>query len=147
VDLTTKGKFKMRVELNLMQLHEPLFLAGANLGNKLTPQSAKGKMQLFYDTDLRMGIVIYKGEVALIRNWASINLTSPQDLGITVDKGLQPVDHIDHRIVPFNPHVKAQVSGPEKPVITAQVSNPTLQVQNPPKGRKPKFQGEENQGE
>lgn len=138
----------MRLELKMMQLHEPLFIAGANLGNKLTPKSSKGDIVLIYDTDLKSGLVEYKGEVAIIPNVASATVCLPSQLGFEQER--KPLSKEAAQLLtdsfPTNPHARAQVSGPEKPVknFTAQVSDPTRDMVRRRPGPKPKFQGEEN---
>lgn len=125
----------MITKVKLVQLHEPLFLAGVNFGIKLQPRSGKGELELSYNSDSDHVIVDFKGERAHIKNWASFN----EDNGIKEEK--------IH--VPFvtSPAVKAQASGPGQGLkMNAQVETPLDKVQGKP-GRKPKYQGEESQGE
>lgn len=121
-------------KVKLVQLHEPLFLAGVNFGNKLIEKTGKGDLKLTHDSETDHVLVEFKGERSHIKNWASFN----EDTGI---KEEQPRPIIVH-----NPSIKAQFSGPEKPVFTAQVSTPLDKVQGKP-GRKARYQGEESQGE
>lgn len=132
----------MRLDLEFMQLHEPLFLDGVNFGLRLEPKSAKGHLNLNYDTELQLGLVTFRGKVAIVPNIANATVANPHQLGI------QTIEEIKIApVVAINPHVRAQVSGPEKPVQTfpTQVSDPTKVVRRP--GRPPRFQGEETQGE
>lgn len=125
----------MKLPCILVQLHEPLFLAGSDLGKKLTPNHSKGPINLFHDSESDHVIVEYKGQRAHIKNWASFNEVMDQPEKGVVNK------HHDHRIAPVN----AQVGGPND-VFKVQVETPIDKVQNSPK-RRAKFQGEETQGE
>lgn len=120
-------------KVKLVQLHEPLFLAGVNFGTKLQIRTGKGDLALTHDTDSDHVIVEFGNERAHIKNWASFN----------EDINLKP--EVVRVVTLPTPGVKAQVSGPEKP-FAAQVSTPLDKVQGKP-GRKAKYQGEETQGE
>ena len=123
-------------KVKLVQLHEPLFLAGVNFGNKLIPRSGKGHLELTHDDVSDHVIVDFNGEIAHIKNWASFNEDGP------VKEAPKNVHH-DQRIAP----VKAQASGPGIALkFNAQVETPLDKVQGKP-GRKAKYQGEESQGE
>lgn len=122
-------------KVKLVQLHEELFLASANLGKRLEEKHAKGTLGLSHDTETDHVIVEYKGQKSHIKNWASFN----EDIN-----PLPEVRNI-HKPQVANVAVKAQIGGPQD-VFTAQVSTPIDKVQNPPK-RRAKFQGEETQGE
>jgi hypothetical protein len=122
-------------KVKLVQLHEPLFLAGVNFGNKLQPRSGKGHLELSHDSESDHIIVDFNGEIAHIKNWASFN----EDNG--VEMKFKVIDSRD------TPVVKAQVSGPGQGMkFNAQVETPHDKVQGKP-GRKAKYQGEESQGE
>lgn len=130
----------MRIELEFVELHAPLFLDGRNFGLKLyaDPKKNRVPIQMYYDTDgtgkwtKEESVIVEYGEaVAIIPTYAS---KTPKT---TKTVKLVPTVH-EHA----SPTVKAQVSGPEKPVFTAQVSTPMDQVQGKP-GRKAKYQGEE----
>lgn len=123
-------------KVKLVQLHEPLFLAGVNFGIKLQERSGKGQLTLTHDTDTDHIIVDFNNERAHIKNWASFNEDTPT-------KETSKSIHHDHRIMPIN----AQVSGPGQGLkFNAQVETPLDKVQGKP-GRKAKYQGEESQGE
>jgi hypothetical protein len=123
-------------KVKLVQLHEPLFLAGVNFGNKLQPRGGKGHLELTHDSETDHILVNFGGEIAHIKNWASFN----EDNGVIA----KVVEHPDNRIQPI---VKAQVSGPGQGLkFSAQVETPLDKVQGKP-GRKAKYQGEESQGE
>ena len=66
-------------KVKLVQLHEPLFLAGVNFGNKLQPRSGKGTLELPDDSETDHVLVNFNGEIAHIKNWASFN----EDNGIS----------------------------------------------------------------
>lgn len=122
-------------KVKLVQLHEPLFLAGTNHGVKLMPKSSKGEVQLSHDSESDHVIVEYKGEIAHIKNWASFNIDNGK-----VDERI----HLTHSEVASIS--KAQVGGPGEVYKTAQVSTPMDKIQGKP-GRKARYQGEETQGE
>ena len=132
--MVAKSGEEMINKVKLVQLHEPLFLAGVNFGNKLIPRSNKGTLDLSHDTESDHVLVIFNGERAHIKNWASFNedtVSKPEPKNIT---------HAQTSEAP----VKAQVGGPAR--FQAQISTPLDKVQGKP-GRKAKFQGEETQGE
>lgn len=123
-------------KVDLVQLHEPLFLAGVNFGNKLIPQSGKGQLILMHDSESDHIIVNYNGKIAHIKNWASFN-----EAGTGVEAKAEL-----HKDPVMSPQ-KSQVAGPGIGLkMSAQVETPHDKVQGKP-GRKPKYQGEETQGE
>lgn len=123
-------------KVKLVQLHEPLFLAGVNFGVKLQPRSGKGMLELSHDSESDHVIVDFNHERAHIKNWASFN----EDLGPVVETPAPS-------IIRAEPVVHAQVSGPGQGLkFKAQVETPLDKVQGKP-GRKAKYQGEESQGE
>ena len=125
-------------KVKLVQLHEPLFLAGVNFGNKLIPRSGKGHLELSHDTESDHILVEFNGERAHIKNWASFNEDLKMEL-VEVPKVAS--------ITRNQPVVKAQASGPGLGLkFNAQVETPIDKVQGKP-GRKAKYQGEESQGE
>ena|ERR1700677_173381 len=121
-------------KVKLVQLHEPLFLAGVNFGNKLQPRSGKGMLELSYDSDSDHVIVDFNGEIAHIKNWASYNEDTPA----------KPEIKLATHAMTVGAPTKAQVGGPAR--FQAQVATPMDKVQGKP-GRKAKYQGEESQGE
>jgi hypothetical protein len=122
-------------KVKLVQLHEPLFLAGTNMGVKLITKSHKGEAELLHDEESDHIIVNYKGETAHIKNWASFNIDNGKILEV------KQTHHAETAFIG-----KAQVGGPGEVFRTAQVSTPMDKVQGKP-GRRPKYQGEESQGE
>jgi len=120
-------------KVKLVQLHEPLFLAGVNFGNKLQPRSGKGHLDLTHDSETDHVIVDFNGEIAHIKNWASFNEDTPEKILKIIPRPM--------------PATKAQESGPGQGLkFQAQVETPHDKVQGKP-GRKAKYQGEETQGE
>lgn len=142
----------MRIDLEFVELHAPLFIDGMNFGVKLysDPKKSKAPITIWYDTELRHTIVVYKTKVSMIESTASMTLTSPKEIGIDIDSGPLPGTFVCYTL--SNPavearQIKAQASGPGMGLKqSAQVSDPTKQA---PKTilRKPKFQGQESQGE
>jgi hypothetical protein len=123
-------------KVKLVQLHEPLFLAGVNFGNKLQPRSGKGHLELTHDDVSDHVIVNFNGQIAHIKNWASFNEETPE---------LETTEVVP--IARSAAAVKAQASGPGLGLkFQAQVETPIDKVQGKP-GRKAKYQGEESQGE
>jgi hypothetical protein len=136
----------MKIDLEFVELYQPLFLDGQNFGNKLYFDHKKNKGAfdlLCYDTELRHLIIIFRGKVALIETVASMTLKDPTQLGLDV-KPKQTFEVINQRAVQVQPPIKAQVSGPER--AQAQVSTPFSEPPKAPR-RPPRFQGEESQGE
>jgi len=137
----------MKLDLEFVELHAPLFINGTNFGLKLyaDPKKNKGPVTLWYDTDLRHTFVIFKDKVAMIENTASMTLSNPEQVGLALSS--HPVlNQLAAQPLP-NTTVKAQVSGPGVGMHhTAQVSTPMDKVQG---GKKKiaKYQGEESQGE
>lgn len=137
----------MKLDLEFVELHSPLFIDGMNFGLKLysDPKRSKAPITMWYDTDLRHTIVLFKEKVSLIENTASMTLAKPEQIGLKVTPNIV----IDHGI-PMEPRkggVVAQVSGPGMGLkMNAQVETPMDKVQGGIKKR-PKYQGEESQGE
>lgn len=131
----------MKIDLEFVELHSPLFLGGVNFGLKLYPNS-KGGLEMWYDTDLEHTIVVYKGKVAMLETTASMTLKDPKQLGLDIAPPAKPGLATLKDVFP-QAAVKAQVTGPERTIRTAQVSTPHDNVQGKP-GRKAKFQGEES---
>lgn len=142
----------MRIDLKHIELHSPVFLGGINFAKHITP-TEKGGCEIYFDTELNHTVLIHKGNVALIQSVASMTLTNPAELGI---KPKEPsriaavqlaINHIASEVI------RAQAGGPgdvlasrTRPNVTAQVETPISKVQGKP-GRRPKYQGEESQGE
>ena len=134
----------MRIDFEFVELHTPLFLDGVNFGTKLYAdrrKNTKGPVDLWYDTVLAKYFVLYQSKLAMIDTVASSTLVDSTQVGVetaTVAKA-KAVDD-GPRYEP-RPAVKAQATGPEKTIRTAQVSTPLDKVQGVP-GRRAKFQGE-----
>ena len=77
----------MKIDLEFVELHSPLFINGTNFGLKLyaDPKKAKAPITLWYDTDLRHTVVVFKDKVALIENTASMTLANPTQIGFSVN--------------------------------------------------------------
>lgn len=128
----------MNNKVKLVQLHEPLFLAGVNFGTKLLPRSGKGDLVLSHDSVSDHIIVNFNGEIAHIKHWASFN----EDTNLVAAKAVR----IESEQASVQA-VRAQASGPGQGLkFNAQVETPHDKVQGRP-GRKAKYQGEESQGE
>lgn len=135
----------MRIDLEFVELHSALFILGTNFGEKLHIDPKKNKSPLtalYYDTDgtgqytkLESVVVEYKGSITVLDSVASRTIK-----GVKAPEVIQVYHPQVAGVV-----VKAQIGGP-KDVFTAQVSTPLDKVQGKP-GRKPKYQGQESQGE
>lgn len=135
----------MKLDLEFVELHSPLFLADTNFGMKLyadPKKSQKGMIKMWYDTELEHTVIVYKHHVAIIESTASKTLSDPNQIGVKVEAVLPKIVPL---VMPAT-QIKAQVSGPGIGLKTAQVSTPMDKVQGKP-GRKAKYQGEESQGE
>lgn len=127
----------MILDLEFVELHQPLFIDGMNFGLKLyaDPKKNKAPIEMWYDTELRHTVIVYKQKVALIESTASKTLKNPDQLGYPVLETKQTLIRMD-----------LPQSHPNHPMKTAQVSTP---ISQPPKkpGRPAKYQGDESQGE
>lgn len=141
----------MKIDFEFIELHTSLFLGGVNFGLKLYPTS-KGGLDMYYDTDLKHYVVIYKTHVAMIRDVASATLKNPSHIGVELCEKpghtmtLKLTQQEDALAPTSTTPVKAQATGPEKTIRTAQVSTPHSKPPKAP-GRPAKYQGEESQGE
>jgi hypothetical protein len=125
----------MKINLSFAELHNPLFLAGTNWGQKLVPNmGAKGKLELVYDRTEKELLVKTKGKVAIVP-CASVASMTPVDIhkDISMDKEVaQTMDVVASPVIPpmlakgkpgpkpkVNP-VNAQVSGPHDHVFAGQ---------------------------
>lgn len=132
----------MRIDLEFVELHAPLFVDGINYGLKLysDPKKAKSPIEMYYDTELKHTVIICKAKVALIENSASMTLSNPKQIG--VDISMTPAPLMARPTIVRPTEIKAQVSGPERVLHNAQVESP---ISHPPRkpGRPAKYQGEE----
>jgi hypothetical protein len=137
----------MKIDLEFVELHSPLFIDGMNFGLKLyaDPKKSKAPISMYYDTDLRHTIVLYKNKVSMIESTAGATLKDPTQLGFA-PKAPAAISFVKNAQETAMNVTRAQASGPEKVIRTAQVSTPHSQT---PKTilRRPKYQGEESQGE
>lgn len=137
----------MKIKLDYIQLHEPIFIGGVNLPNKLEPNGPKGPMDLYYDTDLRLWFIVFKGFVGFVSSVAGSVASNPKDLGF---EEMQRTPYKSGPITTHQPQgtfpAHAQIGGPAD-VFKVQVSTPMDKVQGKPGAKKAKFQGEESQGE
>lgn len=140
----------MRIDLEFMELHSPLFFAGINWGTKIDKKS-KGGVEIYFETFLfsdgtstEKYILVYGNKMHMVDGVAGSTLSKPAQLGVMLPTVtvVKPIvaEAIDRAMI------KAQATGPERTIRTAQVSTPLDKVQGKP-GRKPKYQGEETQGE
>lgn len=127
----------MRIDVEVLQLPlgESLFLSGKNFGNKIKVGD-KGIKELYYVEGTGFVHVVCDGQIARVKGYMSFTekrLTSAKALEI-----------LDKAIPEVYAKIQAQATGPERTIRTAQVSNPTQEVQNPPKGKRAKYQGQES---
>lgn len=139
----------MKIDLEFVELETPLFLGGVNFGTKLHDEptkNAKGRVTMWYDTDLRHTFVVFNDKLAIIESTASKTVKNPAQLGVELKPTTKTTTGRLTAPSSTTP-VKAQVSGPGMGIkVSAQISDPTRQA---PKTitRKAKYQGEESQGE
>ena len=114
-----------KIDLTFVHLHNPLFLAGTNFGEKLDPSSSKGKgLKLTYDRAEKELVVEYKNQVALIptSNIATMTVTNPADIGITLPGKPEPkrATHTPH---PSKANISktAQVADPVRDIVQGEV--------------------------
>ena len=127
-------------KLKLVQLSEPLFLAGVNFGTKIQPRTGKGDVTIEWDEKFDHVIITFNGEVARIKHYASINYRVD-------NKEVETITQVSHAQIAYP--VTAQIGGPGDVLKqrTAQVSTPLDKVQGKPSTtKKAKYQGE-TQGE
>jgi hypothetical protein len=106
----------MQVEIRSLQLHNPLFCGGKNLGQKLDTSATTG-LKIHYNTARRLFVVTWNGKCKVVTesNAADFDPMNPTELDIIL----------------LDPHVKpkrvVQTAGPA-PLVTgiqsAQVSTP-----------------------
>lgn len=142
----------MRIDLEFVELHTPLFLDGKNFGTKLysdRTKNSKGELEIWYETDLEHTFVISNGKIAMIEATASKTIANPEQLKdyvkATVKNPMMSHKNVEATMVSVN-RAQAQVAGPGIGLKSAQVATPMDKVQGTP-GKKPKFQGQESQGE
>lgn len=125
----------MKIKCQFMELGKPLFLCGTNHGDKLKP-GVKGLKEILWDEEKRRAEIISdKGFTYATEPWV-FTYEPMQGNEIKVVNAHHTQTQIDV--------AKAQVSDPAG--VLAQRETPQSKVQGKP-GRKPKFQGEEVQGE
>lgn len=106
----------MQVEIRTLQLHNPLFCGGANLGQKLDTTQKTG-LKIHYNTERRMFAVIWNGKCKVVTesNAADFDPVNPVDLDIIMLEKHVPPKEI----------VKTAGSVPlVKGIQSAQVSTP-----------------------
>lgn len=133
----------MRIDLEFVQLHEPLFINGTNFGLKLysDPKRSKAPLKMYYDTEgtgewtkEEHVVVEFSGTITIVENVAQKT--------VKLKETIIPHQHTQPSIVVTS--VQAQVSGPGLGIRSAQIETPIDRVQNPAKrGRPAKFQGGE----
>jgi hypothetical protein len=114
-------------DLVFAQLHNPLFLSGKNFKEKLYITGADRVDKMFFDTELKQLLVLYKDSIAVI---PESNISSMTPLDAAPFKEL-----FEKEVIAPRPK-KTHTSHPMKLNIpSAQVSDPSTQVQNPPMPR------------
>ena len=138
----------MKFDLEFVETHNPVFIGGINLGNKLYANSKDNKggalLKMYYDTEgtgqftkQEYVVVEYKDKVVILDAVATRVLKSTQEIPV--------VKAVHHAQVMG---IKAQVGGPGDVLKSAQVETPIDKVQGGIKTvRRPRFQGQESQGE
>lgn len=141
----------MKIDFEFVELHTPLFLNGVNFGTKLYAdrrKNSKGPVDLWYDTVLAKYFVLSSNKLAMLDTVASSTLVNSMQVGVETAPLVRAKDDGVNYEQPKQQPVKAQATGPERTIRTAQVSTPMDVVQGvPSKGKKPRYQGEESQGE
>lgn len=137
----------MKVDLEFVELHTPLFIEGMNFGTKLylDPKKSKAPIQMWYDTTEKLIFVVYNSKLAFFENWANATCKDPKQFGVELTNPKATVVNVADK-TGLVIHQRAQVTGPEKTIRTAQVATPMDKVQGAP-SKKAKYQGEESQGE
>jgi hypothetical protein len=71
-----------RISLSFVELHNPLFMQGTNLTNKIVASQRQAKLE--YDLDKKLLIVRFKGKAAILpdSNVASMDVINAADLGL-----------------------------------------------------------------
>ena len=129
----------MKIECQFMNLAEPLFFYGVDYGKKLIPKHPKGLIHIEYDTDAREATITNKkGQFTKITESWIFSYEPIQETKLEVVN--------THHTQRLTAAVKAQIGGPNEVFQTAQVETPISKVQTR-RGKAPKFQGEESQGE
>jgi len=105
----------MKIEMTFVELHNPLFLGGVNWGNKLTPKSGKGSLELIYDRAAQELLITFGKFQCIV---PSSNIASMTLKGFEMTQATQK----SH----------AMTAGIEK----AQVESPTTTIQNQPEVKK-----------
>lgn len=110
------------IEIKTMTLHNPLFLAGSNLGNKLDIKGRFNGLKLFYDPKHGRYVITFNGAGKFIHesNVADSEPINVADLGLDTTKDITPE-------VKTPPRVQTAGPAPMRKGIarTAQVGDPT----------------------
>lgn len=125
----------MKIDVELAQLHNPLFLNGTNLQLKLDP-SVRKELILIYDRDEKELLVYLNGKVAIVpnSNVASMTLKEATAIGALPsragqkDKAKEKVKEDTEATIERMEKFKAGLKG-------AQVSSPTDHVFQPGAGK------------
>lgn len=123
------------IKVKYAQLHNGLFLAGVNFGQKLNPQVKSG-LKIEYSTDLQALVVEYNSQVSLVfnSNIADMCLEDATEIGYTVAQSTKksrsyvtnPVTHVSH---PIRSGIDAaQVGDPTRDVVESSGPGSTGQV-------------------
>ncbi len=66
----------MRIELKHVDFFKPIFSQGKNFGNKVNTD--KGDVKLWYDTDLEVVFMLYRGQLMMHKGEFSSDIKDPK---------------------------------------------------------------------
>lgn len=117
----------MMIDIVFAVLHNPLFLSGCNLKDRLdaNPKSGKLGLKLQYDTEKKWLVVSYNGKACFVpeSNLASVEPVNAKDIGVDLTKVLTaPPQQATF------PNAKPMVAG----IQSAQVETPHSKPPTPP---------------
>lgn len=123
----------MKVDLDMVEVETTVFISGRNFGPKIfkDPKLGKSVDGMWYDTDLKLTFLQSGSKVVIVQNPKGSLMRDPSQLGINVSASQMITQY----------QVASEIFSGQ-----VQVSTP-LQTVRRPGGKKPKFQGEESQGE
>lgn len=120
----------MRVKVSFVELHNPLFMVGVNLGNKISASTRHARME--FDIERKLLFIEFKGKVAVLpdSNVCSMDLVNPEEAGfkpeapVAQPKAAAPGPQIDTVATKLAEQTRATLAA-KKGLPTAQVENPT----------------------
>lgn len=108
------------IDLTFVHLHSPLFFAKRNWGEKLTPNSSKGKLQMRYDREQKEVLLKCDGHQTIIPTSNVVSM-DPAPAGIEDFAEAMTAPAVNPMVNPPKgkpgPKPKAQVSGPHDHVF------------------------------